>query len=328
MTTESAAICFRFTRRAMATAFEVVLPFGGDGARRAADTALDLIDQLEAQLTVYRSASEVSRLNRLAFQAPVPVEANLFGLLTLCERISRETGGAFDVTAGPLIRAWGFYRRAGCIPTDDELAEAQSRVGFKLVRLDTATQRVRFGRPDVEINFGAVGKGYALDRAANRLRAAGIDEALLSGGGSSVLAIGQRSWDTGLQHPTEHRRLGIVRLRGRALGVSGATHQSFRYNGRTYGHLIDPRIGQPAEGIALAAALAPTAAEADALATAFYVLGVDGTCAYCDANPTVSAVVLPDGPAGEPLAINLDEGDWELSRPDAAYNEVPTWTEA
>src|SRR5438093_6184732 len=114
----------RCTRRAMATVFEIALPFGFADAQAAAGDALDLIDRLEAQLTVYRPTSEVSRLNRVAGMAPVPVETGLFDLLTLSARLSAETDGAFDITAGSLIKAWGFYRRQGRVPEPDELAQA------------------------------------------------------------------------------------------------------------------------------------------------------------------------------------------------------------
>src|SRR5438876_955540 len=159
----------RCARLAMATVFEVLLPYGPADAQAAAEDALGLIDRLEAQLTVYRPASEVSRLNRLAAMAPVPVESGLFDLLTISARLSEETGGAFDITAGPLIKAWGFYRRQGRVPEPDELAEALGSVGMTHVELNSERRSVRFRRRGMEINLGSIGKGYALDRAAVRL---------------------------------------------------------------------------------------------------------------------------------------------------------------
>jgi len=328
MTTSADAVAFRFCRRAMATEFEVVMPAGGADAQFAAEAALDVIDRLEAQLSVYRPTSEVSRLNRIAAYAPVPLEAQLFSLLTFCDRISRATGGAFDITAGPLIKAWGFYARAGRVPDGDQLADARRRVGYRLLEFDLRASSVRFGRPGVEINLGSIGKGFALDRAAEQLNLAGPADALLSGGSSSVLAIGKRDWAVGLQHPSQRRRLGVLRFQGRALGVSGATHQAFHYNNRAYGHVLDPRTGEPAIGAALAAALAPSAAEADALATAFYVLGVEGTRTYCAMNPQVAAVVLPDGEDNVPIHFNLNENEWEIAGPDEAYPNALTWDDA
>src|SRR5262249_22047662 len=167
---------------------------------------------------------------------------------------------------------------------------------------------VRYRCPGLEINLGSIGKGYALDRAAAVLRDEyGTASALLHGGHSSVYAIGTepgdgRGWAVGLRHPWDpERRLALVRLRDRALGTSAATFQHLEYNGRKLGHVLDPRTGWPAEGMASATAVAPTGAEADALATAFYVLGVEAARGYCAAHPEVGAVLLPAGDAARPV---------------------------
>src|SRR5262245_2579182 len=125
----------RVGRRAMATHFEVLLPYNQPAALEAGQDALDLIDRLEDQLTVYRETSEVSRLNRLAPLGWVPVERGLFDLLRTAARLHEETGGAFDVTAGPLIKAWGFYRRQGRVPGEEELQAALACVGMRHVQL-------------------------------------------------------------------------------------------------------------------------------------------------------------------------------------------------
>src|SRR5262245_41946155 len=294
----AATALLRFRRRAMATQLEVILPWVTPRAEAAAGDALDLIDRLEAQLSAYRPSSELCRLNRIAAQAPMPVELRLFKLLEQCERLSRDTGGAFDITTGPLIRAWGFFERAGRAPSDDELAAARASAGMVHVALDPLRRSVRFDRPGVEINLGSIGKGYALDRAAELLRERWkIGCALLDGGTSSVLAVGvppecPEGWEIGLRHPWQPRRVARIWLRDRALATSGAKHQHFAYNDRKLGHVLDPRSGRPAEGISLAAVLAPSAAEADALATAFYVLGRENTEHYCSEHPTIGALLL------------------------------------
>jgi thiamine biosynthesis lipoprotein len=302
----------RFTRTAMATDFEVALPLGTPNATAAAESALDLIDGLETQLTVYQDSSEVSRLNQHAAQEPVPVEEQLFGLLQLAQRLTAETDGAFDITAGALVKAWGFFRGPRRVPEPHELAEPRSRSGMRYVVLNEENRTVHYHRPGLEINLGSIGKGYALDRAALQLRDNwGIASGLLHGGHSSVYAMGtepgtETGWTVGLSHPWHpERRLALLRLRDRAVGTSAATYQSLEYNGRKLGHILDPRTGWPAEGIASASAVAPTAAEADALATAFYILGVEKTREYCERHPGIGALLLQEG-AEKPVVIAID----------------------
>src|SRR5205823_6352662 len=191
--------------------------------------------------------------------------------------------------------------------------------GIQNVHFDAETRLVRFDQHGLEINLGSVGKGYALDRAAAILRDEwSITSGLLHGGHSSVYAIGtepgsERGWAVGVRHPWEpERRLATVRLRDQALDTSAATFQYLEHEGRKLGHLLDPRTGWPAEGIASASVIAPTAAEADALATAFFVLGLDRAKEYCSAHPAVSAILLPDGEATQPVVLGQNPPPWTL----------------
>src|ERR1051325_9458087 len=166
----SAPVLLRFARKAMATTFEVILPFDAPSAADLAQAALDEIDRLETQLTAYRDTSEISKLNAQAAHQPVRVETNLFELLTLAEHLHRETEGAFDISVGALIKTWGFFRRQGRVPTPEERAAVRERIGMQHVVLDAAKQTVQFRRLGIEINLGSIGKGYALDRAASLVR--------------------------------------------------------------------------------------------------------------------------------------------------------------
>lgn len=318
----------RLAREAMACTFEVILNAGQhEPATAAALAALDRVEQLEAQLTIYRDTSEVAEVNRRAAEGPVPVEAGLFALLTQAQALHAATDGAVDVTAGPLVKSWGFHRRAGQIPEPQELAAALARTGMAHVELDADAMTVRFLRPGMELNLGAIGKGYALDRAAEVLCEAGVTDFLWHGGRSSVLARGSSAtladdawahdgggWLVGLADPLRpERRLLEIRLRNQALGTSGATTQFFRHAGRRYGHILDPRTGWPAEGVFSSTALAPTAAEADALATAFYVLGAERSRAYCESHPGIGMVLLvptAGGSACEVVTAGLAADGW------------------
>jgi len=302
----------RAARRAMATNFEIILPVGTPDALAIAESVFDEIDRLEQQLTVYRETSEVSRLNQLAADVPVPVEAGLFNLLCLAAQITEEAGGAYDIATGALVKAWGFYKGPRRVPADEQLANALSQIGMKHVVFDRTTRTVQFLRPGLEINLGSIGKGYALDRAASLLREEShLNCALLHGGHSSVYAIGtepgnERGWTVGIRHPCQPDcRLGVVRLRDRALGTSAATFQHLDYNGRKLGHILDPRSGWPAEGMAGVTVVAPSAALADALSTAFFIMGVDASRTYCESHREIGAVLISARDPAVPVVVGL-----------------------
>jgi thiamine biosynthesis lipoprotein len=312
---------FHVERRAMACRFAVYLNPDGASFAEAALNGLALVAELEEQLSVFREHSEVSRLNRRAFQEHVEVEAGLFGLLSRAVELHRETGGAFDMTSGPLTKAWGFYRRQGRLPDPGEIVAALAQVGSQWIELDAIRQTIHFSRPGVEINLGAIGKGYALDRCAEFLESEGVGDFLLHGGQSSVLARGRqkttlaptKGWTIGVKHPVwPKRRLAEIDLQNKALGTSGAENQYFYHQGKRYGHILDPRTGWPASGVLTASVIAADAATADALSTAFYVMGVDAARDYCERHEDVSAVMVTPGERSGAVvlhAIGVDEGE-------------------
>ena len=312
----------RATRAAMGSSFEVRLGATVPGAVDLAGRALDMIDALESQLTVYRDDSEVSRLNATAHLGPVEVEAGLFALLERAVALGEATGGAYDVTTGALSAAWGFVRGPRRVPDAETLADALARTGFRQLALDPDRRTVAFDRPGLTINLGGIGKGYAVDRVVGLVR----DHwwpcgALVHGGRSSLYALGSPPgrfgdrWEVALRNPFRPGSpLGLVRLRNRGMGISGASFQQFEAGGRVYGHILDPRTGVPADGPASVAVLAPTAAEADALSTAFYLLGADGAAGYVREHPGTGAIVVEGGPAdGSPVVrtFGLDPDDFD-----------------
>jgi thiamine biosynthesis lipoprotein len=299
------------SRRAMACEFEVQYHATDVDAADPVMEAFDLIESIEDQLTIYRSRSEVVDINRSAAEGPMRVEPHLFALLEHAARLFQQTSGAFDITSTPLSRSWGFTRRQGRLPTDDELEAALAIVGFNQVLLDDTDCTVKFLKPGVEINLNSIGKGYALDRAAAHLDEQGVRDYLWHGGRSSVLARGcnradpSRCWTLGLRDPLEpSRRLAEIYLRDRALGTAGGGTQFFEHQGKQYSHVIDPGTGRPAQGVFTATALAPTAAEADALATAFFVMGAQRTAEYCQSHPEVAAVLVSPAPDEAGVLLN------------------------
>jgi thiamine biosynthesis lipoprotein len=307
----------------MACRFEVLLDSDDAELVPAARVALDEVDAIEAALSYFREASELSRVNREAARGPVAVSPELFALLQVCGEVHALTGGAFDPTSTPLSRAWGFLAREGRLPQPVEIEAARAGVGWQHVELDAAARTVRFAREGLELNLGAVGKGWALDRVSAGLRAAGAKRALLSAGGSSQRAWGRSPWEVALTSGAE--TLGRLRLRDAALGTSGAGEQHFEAAGRRYGHVIDPRTGWPAGEVRSATAIADDAAVADALSTAFLVGGPAVAARACAERPgTLAILVLESEPRvlcllGAHEGVGLEPADgWSLREPAAA----------
>jgi thiamine biosynthesis lipoprotein len=306
----------------MACQFHVMLNeglpiHGGD----VAITALDRIEILESLLSIYKSESELSRLNQKATKGPEKVSTEVISLLELGHQIHLATHGAFDMTAASLSEAWGFARRQGHQPTPDQIADAVSKVGMQFVEFDRSNQLVQFHREGLRLNSGGIGKGFAIDEASAIMKEKGIDDFLIHGGQSSVLAQGNRydidstlGWRVAVSHPEQPKlQLGAIRLVNQALGTSGPANQFFYYNGVRYGHIIDPRTGWPASGMLSVTVLHPSAAWADALATGLYVMGIEQAIAYCEKHTDTGMIaILPTKRQSdvEIVTCNVDESTW------------------
>jgi len=299
----------------MATRFELVLHGDDPVALRAAgEEALEEIERLEARLSLFCPSSEIAHLNARAAWEPVRVTPAVFGLLQQAQRLHQESGGAFDITIAPLVRCWGFMGGSGHLPQPAELAEARACVGMSLVQLDPSDFTVRFARPGVMLDLGAIGKGYAIERAAEVLRDAGVTSALLHGGTSSVQALGHppdaEAWKIALERPqpdaTEQPKgesaspglLATVPLCDEAMSVSAVWGKCFRAEGKRYGHVLDPRTGQPVTGTAMAAVVLPSATETDALSTALLTLGAAGHDATANLRPGMRTLLVAESGGG------------------------------
>ena len=292
-------------REAMATRFELVMHGENPVALRAAgEAALDEIQRLDRQLNVYNPASDVADLNARAAAEPVRVAPGLFQLLAKAQQLHHETEGAFDITIGPLLRAWGLMGEKGRIPGKAELAEARAKTGMGLVELNSANRTVRFARAGVMLDLGAIGKGYAVEQAAELLREAGVTSALLHGGTSTIQAIGHppdaAAWKVAVEYPAERpdaspALLSVVSLRDEALSVSAVWGKCFRAKGKTYGHILDPRTGRPASRAVLAAVALPSATETDALSTGLLTLGIRGHDRIANLRPGMRTLVAELG---------------------------------
>ena len=305
---------------AMACDFDVLVnPEGPATQIETASTALELVHELEQQLSAYRDDSELGALNRRAFTEPVIVEKTLFELLSRARWISEQTHGAFDPAAGALIGLWRRCRHEARIPTSIEIEQTLACCGVSNVRFDEATREIFFNRSGIEFNLGAIGKGYAVDRAAECLLARSVLNGLVHGGRSSIRAWGTHAghdgWPVGLRNPLlPDKPFATLLLKDAALATSGTAVQWFRHEGRRYGHILDPRTGWPVESLLSVSVIAPDSAVADALSTAFFVLGVEKSLACCDnLSKSVGAIFFPlpkQGQTLSPILHNVPDGSW------------------
>lgn len=255
-----------FQHEAMATYFEVTIAGQErDYARQAAEAAFRELDQLENTLSRYIESSDISRINRLARGESTMIAHDTLECLLLAADVSMVTGRAFD-------------------PAYASLRPPDLAPDLPPFTLDPASHRLTSQADRLHLDLGAVGKGFALDRMAETLRDWEIASGCLNAGGSSVLALSEspsadgRGWDVGLGEGRGYRKLPLLAasLSGSGTAVKGA-------------HLIDPRTGQPALRISRVWALAPDAAHADALSTAFFVMNEAEIAALCAAHPQLGA---------------------------------------
>jgi len=303
-------VLLRFRRFAMACSFELILTGADrDYLEQVAGVVLDEVESLDRKLSCFNPTSEVSYLNREATRRFVIVSPELFEVIRLARRVWEETEGAFDVTAGPLIALWREAERTGVGPTKDALDSVLQRIGMQHVLIDETSNSVRFVVDGIGLNLGAIGKGYAVKRAAEILRDYDIKYALISAGGSTVYGLadvcGHAGWRVGIRHPSRFdERIAEVTLRSQAVSTSGGPLQRDPVVKERFEHIFDPRTGLPAKGgLASASVVAEDAALSDALATAFYMLGVRFAESYCRVNEGVRAVLVEAVKGSEAFSV-------------------------
>ncbi len=286
-----------------------------------ATQSLDLIERLESEFSVFRTHSDLSLVNRFAATRPVAVSESTWELLQIARDVYRITGGTFDITAGSLSHAWGFSRRSGRMPSDEEIKQSLAVVGSDAIELIDDSQSVRLKKSGVQLNSGGIGKGYAIDMVAGKLLRNEIADFMVHGGLSSVCAFGNRQhrdtgggWLVGLKHPWRWEELlGTIRLNNEALGTSGSGKQFFHFEGKRYSHIIDPRTGWPAQGMMSTTVICPSAAIADALATALFVMGPEEARQFAEKYPDIGVILIYTDPKSGSARMerhNLRDDQW------------------
>ncbi len=291
---------------AMGTTYTVALyGYGEDPMEAAVEAAFNEVRRLERMMSNYRPDSELTEVNRYAAERPVKVTPELFDLLSDCAEYSRQSEGAFDITVGPLMKVWGFYKGTGHLAPKEDVARALKKVGYKNVILDRENRTVRFAQPGVELDPGGIGKGYAVDRMVDILKENGITSALVSAGGSSIYALGTpnnngQGWEVKIRDPKDARKtIQDLHLKNQSMSTSGSYEKFFEAEGRIYSHIMDPRTGFPAQGMLSVSVITPRTLDSEAWTKPYFILGRQWAAKH---KPADFRVFLCEDKAEQPCA--------------------------
>jgi thiamine biosynthesis lipoprotein len=311
----------RDRRYMMGTSIEV-RAFGGDAAARTAaiDEAFGAMAEVDRLMSNWRDDSELGAVNRGAAAAPVVASPPLFDVVRAGVDICRKSGGAFDMTVGPLVKLWGFMSRQPHVPTPSELAAIRPLVGCANVVLDPAARTIRFARPGVELDLGGIAKGFAVELAAGSLRRRGLGGFIDAGGNQFLLGRppGKQAWTIGIQDPDHPSELiGTLDLQEGSVSTSAGNANFLTVNGRRYGHVLDPRTLQPTEAALSVTVWSRDGTLADAASKVVFVLGPRDGLAFIDTMPGMLAFVAYRAPDGH-VALAMSKALEPLFRRAAA----------
>lgn len=308
---------FKKAALSMGTVFEVTI-YSSDKyiAEKTFNDVFQELNRLDYLMSNYKKESVLSQLNNNASTEPVDCNKELADVIEQSLHYSEITDGAFDITIGPLMKKWGFFKKQGRIPGREELASVLESVSYKNIILEEkpinslakeqiTVKTVFFKNPNTQIDLGGIGKGYAVDRVHSVLKLNGINSALINFAGNIYTfgtPPGKESWVIGLQHPRESEGLlGTFEIKDKAVSTSGDYEKFFTIEGKRYSHIIDPRTGNPVKGIVSVTIVTDNATRADALSTGVFVLGaekgmdliehlqdVEGIIVYEDVNSRLS----------------------------------------
>lgn len=259
---------YREKRLAMGTFVEIISP-----DKRSFKIAFAEIGRIDKLLSKYNRESEISKLNYDGF---IKASPETFFIVKKSIELYKNTNGAFDITIEPLMRLWGFTNKDYRIPEKEEIIKTLTLIGSEKIILDDTNQLIKFRLPGMQIDLGAIAKGYALDCAVKKLRAAGITSCLINAGGQ-IYCLGEcfsKPWSIGIRSPNKRIIAGSLKLKDKSVSTSGSYEQYFLKGNRRYGHILNPKTGYPADtDISSITVIAEDGLTADALSTAIFVLG-------------------------------------------------------
>ncbi len=273
-------------------------------AKRGATAAFARVAELDGIMSDYRPTSELMQLCQKAGGGPIRVSEDLFLVLSRAQEVSRRSGGAFDVTVGPVVRLWRRARKSFQLPDPDDLAKARALVGYEMVTLDPKARTVQLQKRGMQLDLGGIAKGYAADAALMVLKEHGITRALVALSGDIAASgppPGEEGWRVGLA-PLEGTRQPpsrFVLLKDGAVSTSGDAEQYVEIDGQRYSHIVDPKTGIGLVGRVGVTVVARDGTTADCLATAACVLGVERGVKLVEETPGAAVLFVRKTEKGE-----------------------------
>jgi thiamine biosynthesis lipoprotein len=302
--TNSSLERYEFERPEMGMSFRIVMyALAQTNAQAASEAAFERIKQLNDIMSDYDEESELSKLSRLSGTGrAIPVSPDLWFVLSRAQDLAERSGGAFDVTVGPLVNLWRRARRQHKLPDPDRLMQARQAVGYQHVRLDPKAHTVELLVPSMKLDLGGIAKGYAIGEALKTLRAQRIERALVEGGGDVAVSNpppGKKGWRFELSSldVTNAPAVRFLSLKNVAISTSGDLYQRMEIDGKRYSHIVDPHTGIGLTDHSLVNVIAPESITADSLTKVVSVLGPQKGLRFIEQTPEVAARIMrdPDG---------------------------------
>jgi thiamine biosynthesis lipoprotein len=309
---DSKLILYCTTHLAMGTEWFLYLyARSREEAASIANQVFQEVDRVDALLSNYKQSSELSRINHAAYRQDVTTDPETFCFLETCLDWSARSKGAFDISVGKLMKVWKFFGASGAVPSPDELDGARDEVGWQKIRLDKTRRTVRFLSPELQLDPGGIGKGYAVDRAVRILRMRQVSAALLSAGTSTIYALGappkEVGWKVRVPSAGPHAgSISTVVLQDASLSTANLSEKNFVHDGRFYGAIMDARTLRPVEGMLQVTVISPSATDSDALSNALFVSGPEGRALLLDERQQDCALVI----RGNQLAAECEATRW------------------
>ena len=295
----SAQDSYKRTLKLMGSRFDItVVAKDSLAANRYINTAIAEIERIEKLISSWDQNSQTSEININAGIQPVAVDIELYNLIERALGLSQLTDGAFDISYASMDRIWKFDGSMKVMPLEETIRKSVAKVGYQNILLDSSNQTVFLKNEGMKIGFGAIGKGYAADKAKQLLISQGVASGIINASGDmstwGVQPDGSE-WKVAITNPlNKNKAFALLPINNGAVVTSGNYEKYVEFNGKRYTHIIDPRTGYPSEGIISATVFAPVAELADALATSIFVMGIEVGLDRINQMPNVECIIIDD----------------------------------